>query len=245
MWSKERAVKDYLVIDLEMTGLHPKWDSILEVGAVRVRDHQIAETMEFFVNSGREIPAEVTELTGITRQMVESGCSPEEALHRVAEFAGEDIWVGHNIIFDYSFLKQQAVNMRIPFEKQAVDTLRIARCCMREPASKSLDSLCEYLGIVRTRNHRAVEDAKATFHLYEWMEEQFAGENAKIFEPRALVYHPKRETPATQVQKNHLKELADYHKIDIDVSWETLTRSEASRLTDRLISRYGRIPKKL
>lgn len=236
-------MKDYIVIDLEMTGLHPKRDAILEVGAVRVRDHQIQETMGFFVNPERTIPTEVTELTGITQEMADQGCTPEEALHRVADFVGDDIWVGHNILYDYSFLKQQAVNIRLPFEKQAVDTLHIARACMQEPESKSLDSLCEYLGIVRVKNHRAVEDAKATCALYEWLEKTYAITHENMFAPKPLIYRPKRETPATKTQKNHLKELVDYHKIDIDVSWDTLTRSEASRLTDRLISRYGRRPK--
>lgn len=237
-------MKNYIVIDLEMTGLHPKKDSILEVGVVRVRNHEIQDTLGFFVNAGRRIPTEVTELTGITQDMVEQGCSPEEALHRVVDFVGDDIWVGHNILYDYSFLKQQAVNMRLPFEKQAVDTLHIARACMQEPQSKSLDSLCDYLGIVRVKNHRAVEDAKATYLLYEWMEKNFAVEYGKVFVPKPLIYRPKRETPATKIQKNHLKELADYHKIDIDVSWDNLTRSEASRITDQIISRYGRGPKR-
>ena len=236
-------MKDYIVIDLEMTGLHPKRDAILEVGAVRVRNHEIQETLGFFVNAGRSIPAEVTELTGITQEMADQGCTPEEALYRVADFVGDDIWVGHNILYDYSFLKQQAVNVRLPFEKQAVDTLHIARACMQEPQSKSLESLCDFLGIVRVKNHRAVEDAKATCALYEWLKKTYGITHEKMFAPKSLVYRPKRETPATKIQKNHLKELVDYHKIDIDVSWDTLTRSEASRLTDRLISRYGRRPK--
>ncbi|MGN0343191.1 MAG: PolC-type DNA polymerase III [Roseburia sp.] len=236
-------MKDYLVIDLEMTGLHPKRDVILEVGAVKVRDHRIQETLEFFVNAGLSIPPEITELTGITQEMLNDGCTPEDAVRRVADFGGDDIWVGHNIIFDYSFLKQQAVNIRLPFEKMAVDTLRIARACMQQPESKSLESLCQYLNIDRAHKHRAVDDAVATYTLYEWMEERFLEENEKMFVPRPLCYKPKRESPATKTQKNHLKELADYHKINLDVSWDTLTRSEASRLTDRIISRYGRGPK--
>lgn len=237
-------MKDYIVIDLEMTGLHPKQDAILEVGAVRVRDHQIREKLEFFVNAGKGIPPEIAELTGITPEMLENGCSPEDAVRRVADFTGDDVWVGHNILYDYSFLKQQAVNIRLPFEKQAVDTLHVARMCMEQPQSKSLESLCSYLGIERAQKHRAVEDAQATFTLYEWMEKNYLERYEKVFTPRPLNYHPKRETPATKTQKNHLKELADYHKINIDVCWDTLTRSEASRLTDRIISRYGRGPKR-
>lgn len=129
--------QDYTVIDLEMTGLHPKNDAILEVGAAKIRNGEVTDTMDIFVNPGRKITQEITELTGITDEMVKEGLSPAAAFHKTAEFIGDDILVGHNIIFDYSFLKQQAVNEKVPFEKKAVDTLKAARKCMLRP-EKSL-----------------------------------------------------------------------------------------------------------
>ena len=66
---------------------------------------------------------------------------------------------------------------------------------------------------------------------------------ADVFEPKPLLYKAKRQTPATARQKKHLKELADYHKINLNLEWETLTRNEASRQVDRIISQYGRILK--
>lgn len=237
-------VRDYIVIDLEMTGLRAKTDAILEVGAVRVRGGETVDTLSFFVNSGQDITPEVTALTGITREMAETGITPEEALERVVDFAGEDIWVGHNVIFDYSFLKQLAVNLRIPFEKQAVDTLKLARALMKEPERKDLESLCTYLGIERKQKHRALEDALATYELYQWLVHQYGESHGECFAPKPLVYKAKRQTPATKMQKIHLKELADYHKIELDVSIEKLTRSEASRWMDRLILQYGRPSRK-
>ena len=112
--------QDYTVIDLEMTGLHPKNDAILEVGAAKIRNGEVTDTMDILVNPGRKITQEITELTGITDEMVKEGLSPAAAFHKTAEFIGDDILVGHNIIFDYSFLKQQAVNEKVPFEKKAV-----------------------------------------------------------------------------------------------------------------------------
>lgn len=111
--------QDYTVIDLEMTGLHPKNDAILEVGAAKIRNGEVTDTMDIFVNPGRKITQEITELTGITDEMVKEGLSPAAAFHKTAEFIGDDILVGHNIIFDYSFLKQQAVNEKVPFEKKS------------------------------------------------------------------------------------------------------------------------------
>ena len=236
-------MQDYIVLDLEMTGLHPKKDVILEVGAARIRGGKVEDTLSFFVRPGRTIDRVVTELTGITDEMVADGVSQEEALQRVVEFTGTDVWVGHNIIFDYSFLKQQAVNQRIPFEKQAVDTLRLARTFMREPQSKSLESLCKYLSIQRSCAHRALDDALATMELYEWLCLRYEVDNEKDFCPRDLIYKPKRETPASSRQKKNLKELADYHRIELDVSLDSLTRSEASRRMDQLILQYGRMKK--
>ena len=103
-------MRDYIVIDLEMTGLNPKRDAVLEVGAVKIRGKKRVEELNFFVNPGCAIRQEVTALTGITEGMVQSGITAQEAIRRVAEFTEGEILVGHNVIFDYSFLKQLAVN---------------------------------------------------------------------------------------------------------------------------------------
>ena len=235
--------QDYTVIDLEMTGLHPKNDAILEVGAAKIRNGEVTDTMDIFVNPGRKITQEITELTGITDEMVKEGLSPAAAFHKTAEFIGDDILVGHNIIFDYSFLKQQAVNEKVPFEKKAVDTLKAARKCMLLPEKKSLECLCDYLDIEREREHRAIYDALATQELNQYLQKTYGETNPEVFEQKDLIYKTKRQTPATKIQKIHLKELADYHKIELDIVWEQLTRSEASRLMDKLISQYGRCPK--
>lgn len=236
-------MENYVVIDLEMTGLHPKNDAILEVGAVKIREKKVTDTLEFFVNAGRTLSETVVELTGITQQMADNGCSPAEAIRKAAEFTEGEILVGHNVIFDYSFLKQLAVNERIPFERQAVDTLKLARRFLSSPEKKNLDSLCDYFGITREKKHRASEDALATWKLYERIEEMFLEGNEDAFLPKPLRYKPKRQTSATPAQKKRLKELADYHKIDLTVDLETITRSEASRTADKIMAKYGRIPK--
>lgn len=235
---------DYVVLDLEMTGLHPKQDAILEVGMLRVREDREADALQFFVDSGRRITPDIERLTGITQEMAESGVAPRDAIGMVAQFVGDDVWVGHNVICDYSFLKQLAVNEQLPFEKQAMDTLKIARKLMKKPEGKSLEELCKYLKISREQEHRALADARATHRLFQWLYRSYGEKEPEAFVPKPLLYRPKRQTPATKIQKMHLKELADYHKIDLDIDMENLTRSEASRLTDRLILAYGRIPRR-
>ena len=236
-------MKNYVVIDLEMSGLHPKNDAIIEIGAIRVRDGQIAEEFQCFVNPGRQLTEQVMNLTGITQQMADNGIAQTDAFTRIAQFLGEDILVGHNIIFDYSFLKQQAVNQRVAFEKKAVDTLKLSRKFLTVPEKKSLDCLCEYYGFGRESAHRALDDTKATMELYQMLEQHFLLENPMDFEPKALQYKPKRQTPATPIQKKHLKELLDYHRIESEYSFETITRSEASRAIDRILTKYGKVPK--
>ena len=236
-------MENYVVIDLEMTGLHPKIDAIIEIGAIRIRNKQIVEEFQCFVNPSRQLTEKVMDLTGITQQLVDEGISQEEAFARIAEFVGEDILVGHNIIFDYSFLKQQAVNQRITFEKMAVDTLKLSRRFLSVPEKKSLDCLCDYYGFGRENAHRALDDVKATMELYEMLEQHYMKENRADFEPKPLAYRPKRQTLATVVQKKHLKELLDYHKIEFEYSFETITRSDASRAIDRILAQYGKISK--
>jgi DNA polymerase-3 subunit alpha (Gram-positive type) len=226
-----------------MTGLQAKTDAIIEIGAIRVREGQIQEEFQCFVNPSRQLSEIVMNLTGITQQMADSGISQEEAFSRITEFLGDDILVGHNIIFDYSFLKQQAVNQRVTFEKKAVDTLKLSRKFLTVPEKKSLDCLCEYYGFGRESAHRALDDTKATMELYQMLEKYFLSGNPTDFEPKILLYKPKRQTPATYVQKKNLKELLDYHRIESEYSFETITRSEASRAIDRILAQYGKMPK--
>ncbi len=235
-------IKDYCVIDLEMTGLNAKHHKILEAAAVRVRDGEVRETCSMLIRQEMPLEEEIAELTGITDEMLKDAPLEEEALDAFFDFLGEDILAGQNVIFDYSFLKQAAVNRRMEFEREALDTLKIARRCLPDLEKKNLDSLCGYYGIEIGRHHRALDDAAATQVLLERMAEEFGEAQPDIFLPIPLFYKAKRQTPATARQKKHLKELAEYHKIDLNLSWDTLTRNEASRQVDRIIHRYGRIP---
>lgn len=235
-------LENYIVIDLEMTGLDPKRDQVLEIGAVRVQNRQIVGTFSSLLRPECTLSQKIQDLTGITDKMAAQGRNAEIVLPEFLDFIGDDIWVGHNIRFDYSFVKQWAVNHKIPFQKKAVDTLKIARKCLPELEKKTLDYLCGHFQILREKHHRALDDALATQELYVLLEQQFQEKEKEIFVPRELQYKAKRQTPATQRQKNYLKELIKYHRIELDISPERLSRSDASRLTDKIIHQYGRLP---
>jgi len=236
-------LEDYCVIDLEMTGLNPKHHKILEVAAVRVRKKEIVSECSMLIWQHQLLEEKITELTGIDQEMLAGAKEEDEVLDHFFGFLGEDILVGQNVIFDYGFLKQAAINRKMSFERKAADTLKIARRCLPALEKRTLDALCGYYGIEIGYHHRALDDAKATYLLYERLEKEFGAVQADVFEPKQLIYKAKRQTPATARQKKHLKELADYHKINLNLEWETLTRNEASRQVDRIISQYGRMLK--
>lgn len=235
-------MEDYIVVDLEMTGLHPKRDKILEIGGVKVLGGKVCETFSHLVNPKVPVSDVITKLTGISDEMARRARPSDEVMEEFLAFAGDYVWVGHNVIYDYSFVKQWAVNHGVPMEKWAVDTLKIARKCMELPEKKTLDSLCEYFSIPREESHRALSDALATRELYEILRKKFFAGEEGLFAPKKLEYHGKKQAKATGQQKKYLMELAEYHKITIDMPMEELTRSEASRLADGIIRQHGKIP---
>lgn len=234
-------IENYVVVDLEMTGLRAKTDRILEVGAARVRNGVVTETYSAIIRQQEKLPEKIVELTGITDETANEGRELDEVMEEFFSFLGEDILVGQNIIFDYSFLKQWAVNHRYAFERSAVDTLKLARKFLPEEEKKDLESLCRYFEIPRCNAHRALDDAIETAQIFEKLKQNFGGEKEEAFVPKPLQYKAKKQSPATPRQIRYLQELAGYHNIELPRSLEGITKSEASRLTDQLISRYGKM----
>lgn len=232
-------VNSYVSIDLETTGLNPKLDKIIEIGAVRVVDGEPTERFATFVNPGRKLEERIIELTGIHDEDLQDAPTIEEVLPSLMEFLGDSVLLGHSILFDYSFLKKAAVNQKLSFEKQAIDTLKIARRFLTELEHRSLDYLCEYYKIPH-QAHRALADAEATSQLYHRLVEQFYEQEQELFLPKQLQYAVKRDTPATKPQKERLYRLLERHKIDMEIDVEQMTRSEASRFTDKILAKYGR-----
>ena len=237
-------IDSYVCIDLETTGLNPKSDKIIEIGVVKVENKEIVREWETLVNPGRKLEERIVELTGIHDEQLSLAPDIEEVLPGLLEWIGDDILLGHSILFDFSFVKKVAVNRKMTFEKEGIDTLKIARKYLTELESRSLPCLCRHYGINHSA-HRALHDAKATVELYRKLAEQFydleerEGDKS-LFRPKKLCYQVKRDTPVTIPQKEQLYKLVDRHKLIIDYDIEKLTRSEASRQIDRLLAEYGR-----
>jgi DNA polymerase-3 subunit alpha (Gram-positive type) len=228
-------------VDLETTGLDPKHDKIIEIGAIRVTEGEAGSTFECFVNPYRSLEAHVISLTGITDRQLKPAEGIENVIGQFLDFAGDLPILGHHIIFDYSFLKRAAVNKGFSFERKGIDTLKLARKFMPEDRHKNLSAACRYFGVEIKQSHRARFDAIAAHELYQAMKKEFGGSNPQAFDSAGLIYKVKKEQPASNRQKEHLQDLLKYHKIALSVQLDHLSRNEISRITDRIIAQYGRI----
>lgn len=108
-------LQDYVVLDLETTGLSPKTDRIIEIGAARVRQGKIEQVYTTFVNPGRELTGHTKELTGIKDEDLANAPFIEDIIEDFLGFAGEDCLLGHKILFDYSFVKKAAIKPEAVF----------------------------------------------------------------------------------------------------------------------------------
>ena len=232
-------INSYVCIDLETTGLNPKLDKIIEIGAIKVLDGKIVDTFSAYVNPGRKLEERIVELTGITQSQVDGAEEITAILPRLLDFLEDLPLLGHRVLFDYSFLKKAAVNQKLALEKQGIDTLRIARCFLPQLEKRSLEYLCRYYEIPHVA-HRAYADAEATSALYQILGNAFYEKDSHIFEPQPLYYAAKKETPATKAQKERLNRLIEQHRLTVDYDVEKLSRSEASRYTDKIYEKYGR-----
>ena len=231
-------MNSYISIDLETTGLNPKTDKIIEIGAVKVEEGTITQRFSTYVNPGRRLEQRIVELTGICDRDLEGARVIEDVFPYLQLFLGDLPILGHSVLFDFSFLKKAAVNQKMTFEKTGVDTLKIARKYLQSLESRSLDSLCKYYAISH-HAHRALADAEATDSLYRRLKEDFFSTEEELFCPKPLIFKVKRDQPASKAQKERLYKLIAQHKIILDADVEMLSRSEASRLTDIIRSKSG------
>lgn len=177
----------FTVLDLETTGLNPKVDKIIEIGAIQVENGNIIRSYETLVNPGCKLPEKVVELTGITDEKLKDAPYLEEVLEEFYAFTDMQCIMGHSILFDYSFLKKAFVNHKMSFERNGIDTLRLARCFLPQLPKKNLNVLCEHFGI-ELKPHRALNDVLATYELYTKLEELFFDRNPTLFVPVKLNY---------------------------------------------------------
>ena len=227
-------VNSYVAIDVETTGLRTKLDKIIEIGAVKVVEGKVVDTFQTLVNPAVTIDSKITKITSITQKDVENAPYIEEIIGGVLEFIGDLPLLGHRILFDYAFIKKAALNVNLEFEKKGIDTLTLARKYFTDLESKKLSDLTKHFNISHEA-HRALGDAMATHEIYQILLKQGVEVN-----PIDLVVKIKKETPATNHQKEKLVELNKKYNITPQYEVDKLTKNEASRQMDYIFANYGR-----
>ncbi|BCN29143.1 3'-5' exonuclease [Anaeromicropila herbilytica] len=231
----------FVCFDIETTGLVPTKDKIIEIGALKIKDGKIVDRFQEFINPDMKIPNHITKLTGINDSMLEGTRNVSDVIKDFVNFCEDDVIIGHNIKFDYSFVKVNAKKENLNYNNKAIDTLKLAREFHSDLESKSLENMCKYYKIENQNAHRAYDDAVATTKLYFKLKENFYEKFPRSFVPLVINYKVKKDELITNAQKNYLNDLLKYHKINYSQPLTSLTKSEASKLIDRIIFEKGRI----
>lgn len=156
-------LSDFTVIDLETTGLDPLYDEIIEIGAIRYRAGVEAEVFSSLVRPEEEIDEFISDLTGITNEMLKDAPPIGEILPAFLAFTGEDTVVGHNVNFDINFIYDAAAALGLDaFSNDYLDTMRLSRRLFPEERHHRLKDMVQRFGIDQAVAHRAVDDCRAT-----------------------------------------------------------------------------------
>lgn len=158
----ERPADDFVVFDIETTGLSSKNDMITEIGAVKVMGGKVAETFSQLINPGIPIPPKITELTGITNEMVAGMPSIDTVMPEFKKFMGDSILVAHNATFDIGFIREKMNILNMEFDNPVMDTLELARSVFTGLKNHKLNTVAKHLEVSLINHHRAVDDATAT-----------------------------------------------------------------------------------
>lgn len=151
---------DIIVFDIETTGLSHATERITEIGAVKLRGLEVVEEFNSFVNPEKHIPEEITELTGITDEMVRDAPSEGEAVRKFLKFCGDAPLIAHNADFDTSFIRTAAERNGINYHNPAIDTLKLCKAAIPNKKKYTLDAVANELGLGDFNHHRASDDAK-------------------------------------------------------------------------------------
>ena len=164
------ALEDFTAVDIETTGLSPRWSAIIEVGAVRFRAGRPVDEVSLLINPGFDIPPAITALTGITDDMLWTAPPITDVLPYYLDFLGGDVLLGHNVHFDVNFLYDKALAIGLgPVCNDFVDTMRLSRKLFPEHKHHRLCDLTERFGIVPETAHRALADCYAAADCYAVM----------------------------------------------------------------------------
>lgn len=156
----------FICFDIETTGLSAARDKITEIGAVKVENGVITDTFSTFANPEMPIPQKITQLTGITDDMVKDAPSQSEAVGAFLEFAGDNVLVAHNAPFDTSFIAKACEDMGRKYNYTSIDTVAISRAILTDIKNCKLDTVAKFLRLGDFNHHRATDDAEMLARIF-------------------------------------------------------------------------------
>ena len=186
---------EIVCFDIETTGLKVDREAITEIGAVVLKDGQVTDRFQTFVNPGRRLTPEIIGLTGITDAMLSGAPSPKEALTAFLDFVGGRPLAAHNAEFDISFIRAGCRREELPFDPTYVDSLILAQNLLPELHKFKLDIVAEYLDLPAFNHHRASDDAAMVAYMlipfFQKMEKELGIRRLQQINPQMLKLRPR------------------------------------------------------
>ena len=197
-------IDDYVVADLETTGLSSSSDSIIEISAIRYENDTEISRFHSFVRFDAPLPSFIVEITGITDDMLADAPTIDEVLPQFIDFVGYSVIVAHNANFDINFIYDKALEeLDIKFSNNFIDTLRLARKCNLPVENNKLGTLAQYFEIEQSEAHRATADCETTQAIYIKLKEHLrANANEKKTSAKYTTHQSARSiTTATDINE--------------------------------------------
>ncbi len=183
-YSKKQPIDDteYCVFDLETTGISHITEKITEVGIIKMKNGEVIDTFECFVNPEKPIPEEVVAVTHITDDMVKDAETIDKVMPKILKFMGNSVLVAHNADFDIGFMKYNCEKLGLELNNTYIDTLRLARAIFPDFSRYKLGIIADKLGIKVDVAHRALDDVKTLVAVFKEMIERAKDKNAKTID---------------------------------------------------------------
>lgn len=163
-------VDDYVLVDIETTGLSPSRDEIIEIGAMKVKENKVVDQYNSLIRIQKPLDPFIIQLTGITDEMLEKGKEPTQVLEEFLDFAGEEIIMGHNVNFDINFIYDKCASYLDTYlRNDFVDTMRIAKHVLPHCKNYKLGTLAEIFHVDYEHAHRGLNDVEITYEVYNQM----------------------------------------------------------------------------
>lgn len=172
---------EFIVFDIETTGLSVQSDRIIEIGAVRIANGEICETFGTYADPGTAISEEITKLTGITNDMVAGAPGQRDAVKMFLDFVGDRMLIAHNASFDMGFIRRACKDNGFAFDNSYLDTVALSRYLNPELKNHKLDTVAKYYNLEDFNHHRAYDDASILAKIFICMVEKMRSMDVNSF----------------------------------------------------------------